>query len=116
MSVQMAALLRGTPTQSTGVANGTATATVAAIAGVQHLVFGVEANYDVGVSAIKTITIKHGGVTWVTFRWDFTNGPFVPSEFPVALKAALNEAVTAELQASGAGGTTGYVTLYTATS
>ena len=114
MSVQMASLLRGIPTQSAGVANGTATATVAAIAGVQHLVFGVEANYDVGVSAIKTVTLKHGGVTWVTFRWDFTNGPFV-FNLPVALKSAQNEAVTAELQASGAGGTTGYITLYTAT-
>ncbi len=114
MSVQTAALLRGSGTQSSGVANGTATATVSAIAAQAHLVFGVEANYDIGVSAIKTITLKHGGTTWVTFRWNFTNGPFV-FNLPVVLKGAQNEAVTAELEASGAGGTTGYITLYTAT-
>ncbi len=114
MSVQTAPLLRGSGTQSSGVANGIATATVSAITATVHLVLGVEANYDVGVSLIKTVTLKHGGVTWVTFRWDFTNGPFV-FNLPVALKSAQNEAVTAELEASGAGGTTGYITLYTAT-
>ena len=113
MSVQLAALIRGEGTQSTGVANGIATATVAAIAAVTHLIFGVEAHYDVSVTSIKDVTITHNGVT-LTFRWDFTNGPFIYN-LPVALAGADSGAVSATIAASGAGGTTGYVTLFTAT-
>lgn len=113
MSVTMAALLRGRVVQSAGVANGTATGTVAAIEAVTHLVFGVEAHYDVVVATIKTITVKHGTTTFQTFRWDFNNGSFSFS-FPVALKAEPNEAVSVELEASGAGGTTGYASIYVA--
>ncbi len=114
MSVQEAALLRGSPTQSAAADNATSTATVSATPATQHLVFGIEAHFDIAVTAIKDITLKHGSTTWQVFRWDFTNGPFAFA-FPVALKAGTNEAVTAELQASGTGGTNGYVTLYTAT-
>ena len=114
MSVQLAPLLRGKATQSAGNDDATGTATVAAIEATEHLVLGVEAHYDIGVSAIKTITLKHGSTTWVVFRWDFTNGPFI-FNLPVALKASQNEAVTAALEASGTNGRTGYVTLFTAT-
>lgn len=114
MSIHTAPLLRGKPTQSSGADNATATASVSAIAEQKHLVLGVEAHYGAAVSSIKTVTIKHGSTTWQTFRWDFTNGPFFFS-FPVAFLGSLNEAVSAELEASGAGGTSGYVTLYTAT-
>jgi hypothetical protein len=113
MSIQTAALLRGKVTQSAAADNATATATVSAITHQSHYVLGVEAHYDAAVSAIKTVTIKHGSTTWQVFRWDFTNGPFFFS-FPVAFKGANNEAVSAELEASGSGGTDGLVTIYTA--
>ncbi len=112
MSVGLAPLLRGSATQSTGVANGIATATVAAVTAVTHLALGVEAHYDVSVTVIKDVTVTYNGIT-LTFRWDFTNGPFVYS-FPVALSGADSGAVSATIAASGAGGTTGYVTLFTA--
>jgi hypothetical protein len=114
MSVLMAPLLRGKPTQSAAADNTTATATVTAIGEQKHLVLGVEAHYSAAVAAIKSVTIKHGTTTWQTFRWDFANGPFFFA-FPVAFRGDTNEAVSAELQASGNGGVSGYVTIYTAT-
>ena len=114
MSIGTAPLLRGKATQSTAADNATATATVAAIPEQKHLVLGVEAHYGAAVSAIKTVTVKHGSTAWVTHRWDFTNGPFVYN-YPVALKGSQNEAVSVELEASGAGSTNGYATIFTAT-
>ena len=113
MSTTMAPLLRGRPTQSSGADNATATASVSAITAQKHLVMGVEAHYSATVSAIKTVTVKHGSTTWQTFRWDFSNGPFFFS-FPVAFRSDTGEAVSAELEASGTGGTSGYVTIYSA--
>jgi hypothetical protein len=113
MSIGTAPLLRGKATQSAAADNATATATVAAVANQKHLVLGVEAHYDAAVSTFQTVTIKHGSTTWITHRWDFSNGPFIMN-YPVALLGSNNEAVSAELQASGAGGTDGYVILYTA--
>ncbi len=113
MSVLTAALLRGSVTESAGVANGTATATVAAIEGQTHLILGVDAYFNVGVSSRKTIVIKQGSTTVKTFDWDFTNDLFAFS-FPVALSFGPNVAVSAELEASGAGGTSGFVSLWTA--
>ncbi len=105
---------RGLVTQSTGVANGIATATVAAIEGVQHIIHGVEAHYDVDTDAVKTITVKHGSTTFIVFRPDFNNGEFKWT-FPNELKGDPNEAVTVALEASGAGGTTGYVSVWHST-
>ena len=113
MSVSLAPLLRGSVTQSSGADNATATATVAAIAATQHLILGIEAHYDAQVTARKTVTVKHGSTTFITFRWDFTNDTFVFA-FPVALKGGSNEAVSVELEASGNGGDSGYVSLWVA--
>ncbi len=112
MSVHTAPLLRGRAVQSTGVANGTATATVAAIEGTSHIILGVEAHYDVSVTVIKAIVITQGSNVY-TIRWDFNNGLFAFA-LPVGIKADVNQAVTATLAASGDGGTTGYVTLFVA--
>ncbi len=105
MSVQMAPLLRGLVVQSAGADDAIATATVAAIEGVTHIVLGVQAHYDAAVTATKTITLTVGGVATV-FRHDFTNGAFAYN-FPVALSGDPNVAVTCALEASGTGGTEG---------
>ena len=114
MSVETAALLRGTATQSSATDNATATATVSATEATVYLAFGVRADYDAVVAAFKTITVKHGSTTWEAFNWDFNNGPFA-FNFPVALKSDPNEAVSVELEASGSSGVNGRATIYTAT-
>ena len=114
MSVQLAPLLRGSVVQSSAADNTLATATVSAIDAVQHFILGVEAHFSADVSSRKTVTIKRGSTTLIVFRWDFTNYLFAFS-FPVALKSDYNEAVSAELEASGSGGTSGYVSIWTAT-
>ena len=114
MSVQLAPLLRGDVTQSSAADDALATATVAAVNGVTHLVLGVEAHYDAAVTAIRDITIIHGSTTWQTLRWDFSNGAFSFS-FPIAFSNDPNEAVSATLEASGNGGDSGYVAIFTAT-
>ncbi|KKN06677.1 hypothetical protein LCGC14_1074740 [marine sediment metagenome] len=114
MSVLEARLLRGEVTQSSAADDDTATATVAAVDGVTHLVFGVEAHYDAAVTAIRDITIKHTSTNWQVIRWDFSNGAFI-TRFPVAFSGDPDEAVSATLEASGNGGDSGYVAIFTAT-
>ncbi len=113
MSVLEARLLRGAVTQSGAADDALATATVAAVDGVTHLVFGVEAHYDAAVTAIRDITIKHTSTNWQVIRWDFSNGAFSFS-FPIAFSGDPNEAVSATLEASGNGGDKGYVAIFTA--
>lgn len=111
MSIQAQVLIAGDVTQSTAADNATATATVSGIPGVTHRMLGVSADYDVAVSAIKTITIIQGSTTVLVLKWDFANGAF-HFAFPVALRGALAGAVSATLEASGAGSTNGRVSLY----
>ena len=110
MAVNTAALLRGQLTQSAAADDAIATATVAAIESTTHLVFGIQAQYTLAVTAIKTITLTVGGVATV-FRHDFTNGAFAYN-FPVALHGDPNVAVTCALEASGTGGTDGDVIVW----
>lgn len=113
MSVQTAPLLRGSATQSAAVDNNTSTATVAATAGVKRLILGVEAQFDIAVTAIVTLTLNIAGSEVKNWKWDFTNGPFILM-FPVALKTDVNEAVTLVLGASGTGGRSGDCTVWMA--
>jgi hypothetical protein len=113
MSSQTAPLLRGSATQSAAADNATATATKAATAAVKRLILGVEAQYDIGVAAIRTLTLNVAGSEVKNWEWDFTNGPFL-FMFPVALKTEINEAVTLVLEASGSGGTSGDCTVWVA--
>ncbi len=113
MSVQTAPLLRGTATQATAVDNAIVTATLAATPGVKRLILGVEAQYNVGVSAIKNLTLNIAGAAVKDWEWDFANGPFL-FMFPVALSTDINEAVTLVLAASGASSTFGDCTIWVA--
>ena len=112
MAANTAPLLRGRVVQSAAADDAIATATVAAIEGVTHLVLGVQAQYSLAVTAIKTITLTVGGVATV-FRHDFTNGAFAYN-FPVALGGDPNVAVTCALEASGTGGTNGEAVVWVA--
>ena len=105
------ALLAGKVTQSAAADNATATATVSAIAGQTHFMLGISADYNVALNAIQTITIIQGSTTILVFEWDFNNGAF-HFAFPAALKGVLGGAVSATLQASGAGSTFGRISLY----
>ena len=111
MSIQAQILVAGNVMQSTTADNATATATVAAITGATHRMLGVSADYDVAVTAIKTITIIQGSTTLIAYKWDFTNGAF-HFAFPAALRGVLSGAVSATLEASGAGSTNGRISLY----
>ena len=103
-------LLAGTT--ATGSAdNGTATATAAAATGTRHVMTGVVAQYSAAVASVKTITFKRGVTTLCVIRWDFTNGPAIIA-LPGVLRGQHGEAVSCELEASGAGGTTGSVYLF----
>ena len=113
MSVQTAPLLRGSATQATAADNATATATLAATTGVKRLILGVEAQYDVAVAAIRTLTLNVAAVEVKNWEWDFSNGPFL-FMFPAALHTDVNEAVTLVLEASGAGSTSGDCTIWVA--
>ncbi len=112
MSIQAQVLIAGTPTQSAAADNAVATATVAAIAGMTHYILGVSADFDIAVSAIVTITILQGSTALVVYEWDFTNGAF-HFAFPTTMKGVVGGAVSATLAASGTGGTSGRITLYT---
>ena len=111
MSVQTGPLLRGSATQSAAADNATATATLAATAGAQRLILGVEAQYNVAENSIRTLTLNIAGSEVKNWEWDFTNGPFL-FMFPVALKTGVNEAVTLVFEASGTGNTSGDCTIW----
>ena len=113
MSVLMAPLLRGGATQSTAVDNGASTATVAATAGVKRLILGVEAQFNVKESSLRTLTLNVAGSEVKNWEWDYTLGPFIMM-FPVAIKTKVNEAVTLVLDASGTSSTFGDCTLWIA--
>ncbi len=113
MSAQLAPLLRGSVTQATAVDNGTATATVTATGGVKRLILGVEAQYSVRETSLRTLVLNIAGVEKKNWKWDFTNGPFF-FMFPVAVKTLVNEEVTLVLDASGTTSTFGDCTLWIA--
>lgn len=113
MSVQSELLLNGRAVQSDVADNATATATLAAVVGVRHAIVGIDADYSTSAPTNKTITLKFGGVAKFVWRWDFTKGPFVRN-LPVPWHPDYNQAVTVELEASGTGGVTGRVGVWTA--
>lgn len=105
-------LISGQVVQSAAVDNATATATVAATLAVRHIALGLHADYSAAPAAgFKTITLKKGSSTIVIFRHDFTQGAFV-MPLPVGLGGDSNQAISAELQASGTAAVTGRVALF----
>lgn len=87
--------------------NGMATAAKAAAAGKKHIVFGVSADYSAAVVG-KLLQIKDGtNVIWQTY----VHNSF-QATFPRGLAATTGNAVSAELAASGTGGTVGVVSLH----
>lgn len=106
-------LLNGRVVESSDADNALATATVAAIAGVRHFMAGLTADYSVIPAAgIKLIQIKVGTTVVKNIRWNpIIEFPF-RFAFPVDLHGDYNQAISAELQASGTGGQTGRVSIH----
>ncbi len=112
MSIAVQILTSGKGTQSSAADNATATATVAAIPAQTHRMMGVHAEFDAAVTSFKAITIIQGSTTLAVFNHDFTNGEFAFA-FPTPLPGVMGGAVSATLAASGSGGTSGRVMLFT---
>lgn len=111
MSTQAAAVLNGEVlATSTDTDNALATATKAATAAVRHFITGFVADYSAAVGGIRTITVKRGTTTLLTYRHDFSQGPAVVT-LPSPVHGKVNEAVSAELAGSGTLGTTGRIHL-----
>lgn len=98
--------------QSAAADNATATATVVAPKGSRVAITGLMAHYSADVDAHKIVTVKFGTTSKMVIDWDFVNGPLFLS-FPSPVNnQEVGENVSAELAASGAGGTTGQVALF----
>ena len=114
MSLNVQPLSSGTAVQSAAADNAVATATVPVQAGVSNYLVGFWADYDVTVSAIKSVTVTrtYGGASKVeVYLHDFTNGPFgLP--LPGVIHGDEGTAITVALAASGAGSTNGRVIAY----
>lgn len=104
----------GVPWMSSNVDNNTATATAPAMQAQRHFVMGLILSFSaVPSAAYKLVRILVGGVEVLAFHWVGTNSPAV-IPLPGIIRGGYNQAVTAELGASGTGGVTGRVTLITA--
>ena len=111
-AIQAQALLNGKPVQSATADNATATVTLAATSGTRHFIGSIEADYSASVALIKTITLKFGTTAVFVWRWDFAKGPFARG-LGFAVHGDYGEAVSVELEASGTGGVTGRVGVFT---
>ena len=86
--------------------NAESTAVKAAVTTGRHVVSCILASYS--AAATKLLTLKHGSTT--VFTQYVVNSAVIP--IPEGLRNAnVNESVSAVLEASGAGGTIGTVTL-----
>lgn len=106
-------LLNGKVVESAGTDNALATATVGAVSGCRNFITGIKAGYSLAVaSAIKVIQVKLNGVVVLNIEWDpskLTPGWF---PFPSPIHGDYNQAVSAELAASGTPGTLGRVAIF----
>lgn len=97
--------------------NALATATAAAMPNMRHFVAGVAISYSAaGPAGIATVQIKLGTTVVLTLSFDRVTG-FAGKIFPlpVDIHGDFNQAVSAELSATGTGGVIGSVTLFVST-
>lgn len=115
MNSQIAMMLGGRVVESSDVDNALATATVAAVGGIRHFIYGFSADYStVQAAGIKLIQFKFGTVVVLNVRWNAAlESPFM-RKLPIVIHGDYNQAVSAELQASGTGGQLGRVKLFVA--
>lgn len=115
MNSQIAMLLGGRVVESSDADNALATATVGAVLGIRHFILGVAADYStVQAAAIKLIQIKFGTTVVLNIRFNSATDPWFMRKLPVPIHGDYNQAVSAELQASGTGGQLGRVKLFLA--
>src|SRR5512134_1939317 len=109
MSAESELINNCTPYSSANVDNATATATAPAIQAQRHFAMGVVVSFSaVPAAAYKLVRILVGGVSVMEFHWVGTNSPMV-IPLPGIIKGGYNQAVAAELGASGTPAVTGRV-------
>lgn len=108
--------LNGKPTESSGADNALATATVGAVLACRTFITGIKAGYSAAPAAgFKIIQIKFGTTVVLNLEWDPTKSAPLWFGFPGHVHGDYNQAVSAELAASGTGGVLGRVALFTYT-
>lgn len=109
-------ILNGKVTESSAADNALATATVAAVGNVRHFVSGFGVSWSAApTAAYKQVQIKFGTTVVATFIFDPLKDGMSGCEvtLPVPIHGDFNQAVSAELIASGTPTVTGRVRLYT---
>lgn len=81
------------------------------VGGTDGLFGGASGNIANATNYTSTASIAPSTTIGAPIRWDFTNGPLIMA-LPGILRSAESEGISAELEASGTGGTTGRVQLF----
>lgn len=105
--------LNGRATESAGADNALATATMGAVSAARHFLTGIKAGYSAAPAAgFKIIQIKFGTVVQFNIEWDPTKEMPLWFGFPGQVHGDYNQAVSAELAASGTATVLGRVALF----
>lgn len=105
--------LNGRPTESSAADNALATATMGAVTGCRHFLTGIKADYSAAPAAgFKVVQIKFGTVVVLNLVWDPTKAMPLWFGFPGHIHGDYNQAVSAELGASGTATVLGRVALF----
>lgn len=116
MGIEATQHLNGKVTESSAADNALATATVAAVGNVRHFIKGFGISWSAApAAAYKVLQIKFGTTVVANIIFDpLKDGPSgCEITLPAHIHGDFNQAVSAELSASGTGGVTGRVSLYT---
>lgn len=108
--------LNGKVTESSGADNALATATVGAVLACRHFITGIAADYSAAPAAgFKVIQVKFGTTVILNIIWNPALQMPLWFGFPGHIHGDYNQAVSAELAASGTGAVLGRVKLFTYT-
>lgn len=105
--------LNGRVVESSAADNALATATFGAVSAARHFLTGIKADFSAApAAAFKVIQIKFGTVVQFNIVWDPTKTMPLWFGFPGHIHGDYNQAVSAELSASGTATVLGRVALF----
>lgn len=105
--------LNGKVVESPGADNALATATVGAVSAARTFLTGIKADYSAAPAAgFKVIQIKFGTVVQFNIIWNPLLSMPLWFAFPGHIHGDYNQAVSAELAASGTGTVLGRIALF----
>lgn len=111
--INLTQILNGKVVESSTADNAVATATVTAAGSVRHYIRGVWAGFSAAPAAgYKIIQIKFGTTVMLNIEWNPALYTPFDKPFPCDIHGDYNQAVSAELAASGTGGVLGRVKLF----